>query len=511
MKSHKALKLRHGALALLLALPVTLLPAVAQAVPPQSSMQTNSEVMPPLNAVIGKSMLIRLPAPVSRMSVGNPVVADVNLLNPSELYLLGKEIGSTNLIVWYKGGGTSVTDINVNIDTASLEGQLHQLMPGEQDIRVSTAADSIVLQGTVSDSLRVDEAMGIAEAYVRKFNRPLVTDVTMPGKDQAVNISMATGASGAASSVRVAGARVINMLKVTAPQQVMLEVKVAEVSKSLLDKLGAEFNMHSAQGGWTAGILSSFLTDSGGVLSGSRGALKSLKIDAEKQDGLVKILAEPNIMAISGQTGKFLAGGRLFIPVSSTAAGVGVPTVTLEEKDFGVRLAFTPTVLEGGRINLKVAPEVSELSQTGSAFTTPDGSVTAVLPSFTVRNAETTVQLIDGQSFAIAGLIKNNVTETVKRFPMLGEVPIIGALFRSSEFQNDRTELLFVVTPRLVKPLPPNYALPTDHYHEPGRAGYFLGGQMEGAPSENDAPESTTGTPAAETAKPQPAGGFEMR
>jgi len=408
-----------------------------------------------------------------------------------------------------------VTDINVNIDTASLESQLHQLLPGEQDIRVSTAADSIVLQGTVSDVVKVDQAVSIAEAYVRKFNRSLVTDVKMPGKEQAVNISLAN-AQGGAGNVRVAGARIINMLRVSDPQQVMLEVKVAEVSKSLLDKLGAEFDMHSAQGGWTAGILSSFLTDSGGLLSGSRGALKSLKIDAEKQDGLVKILAEPNIMAISGQTGKFLAGGRIFIPVSNTnTGGLGIPTITLEEKEFGVRLAFTPTVLEGGRINLKVAPEVSELSQTGSPFTTTPtadgGSVTSILPSFTVRNAETTVQLNDGQSFAIAGLIKNNVTETVKRFPMLGEVPIIGALFRSSEFQNDRTELLFVVTPRLAKPLPPNYALPTDHYHQPGRAGYFLGGQMEGAPSEGDAPESTTGTPAAEAAKPQPAGGFETR
>jgi pilus assembly protein CpaC len=129
------------------------------------------------------------------------------------------------------------------------------------------------------------------------------------------------------------------------------------------------------------------------------------------------------------------------------------------------------------------------------------------LPSFTVRNAETTIQLNDGQSFAIAGLIKNNVTETVKRYPVLGEVPIIGALFRSSEFQNDRTELLFVVTPRLVKPLPPNYALPTDSYRQPSRAGFFLGGQMEGS-----APSSETSAEApAAAAQPQPAGGFETR
>lgn len=490
---------------------------------------SSTEVAPPLALVIGKSTVLRLPSPVARISVGNPVVADVNLLNPRELYLLGKEIGSTNLIVWYRGGGTSVTDITVNIDTASLQNELRTLMPGERDIRVSTAADSIVLQGTVSDALKVEQATSIAEAYVRKFNRPLVSEVRMPGEEKAVSISL-SNAQGAAGNVRVAGARVINMLKVSAPQQVMLEVKVAEVSKTLLDKLGSEFDMRSAQGGWTAGILSSFLTQSGGVLSGSRGALKALKIDAEKQDGLVKILAEPNIMAISGQTGKFLAGGRIFIPVSNTnTGGLGIPTITLEERDFGVRLAFTPTVLDcdaGGagancRINLKVAPEVSELAQTGSPFVTLN-DVTSVLPSFTVRNAETTVQLNDGQSFAIAGLIKNNVSETVKRFPMLGELPIIGPLFRSSEFQNDRTELLFVVTPHLVKPLPPNYALPTDHYRQPGRVGYFLGGKMEGPAPAGAEPAADPGSdkpaaspsgdkPAAAAPQPQPASGFEMR
>ncbi|MGE5321025.1 MAG: type II and III secretion system protein family protein [Hyphomicrobiaceae bacterium] len=496
---------------------------IATAAGKQTSLgvSTSTEIAPPLALVIGKSTILRLPSPAARISVGNPVVADVSLLNPRELYVLGKEIGSTNLIVWYRDGATSVADITVNIDTAGLQAELRQLMAGEQDIHVSTAADSIVLQGTVSDSLKVDYATSIAEAYVRKFNRSLVTDVNMPGENKAVSISLASDRGAAAGNVRVAGARVINMLKVSAPQQVMLEVKVAEVSKSLLDKLGAEFDMHSAQGGWTAGILSSFLTESGGLLSGSRGALKSLKIDAEKQDGLVKILAEPNIMAISGQTGKFLAGGRIFIPVSNTnTGGLGIPTITLEERDFGVRLAFTPTVLDCSagttgqncRINLKVAPEVSELAQTGSPFTTVNG-VTSVLPSFTVRNAETTVQLNDGQSFAIAGLIKNNVTETVKRFPMLGELPVIGPLFRSSEFQNDRTELLFVVTPHLVKPLPPNYALPTDHYHQPGRVGYFLGGQMEGSASNGDQPAAGPGSdqPAAGASQPQPASGFEMR
>jgi pilus assembly protein CpaC len=152
---------------------------------------------------------------------------------------------------------------------------------------------------------------------------------------------------------------------------------------------------------------------------------------------------------------------------------------------------------------------VSELSQTGSPFTSPDGSVTSVMPSFTVRNAETTVQLIDGQSFAIAGLIRNSSTQTVKRFPVLGEIPIIGALFRSSEFQDDKTELVFVVTPRLAKPLPPNYSLPTDNAVPPTRSEFFLGGKMEGTPAEKPAPADK---PATATAAPsQSAGGFEMR
>jgi pilus assembly protein CpaC len=339
---------------------------------------------------------------------------------------------------------------------------------------------------------------------VRKFNQSLVADVQMPNSAQGVNVSMGGGRE-VASTVRTTGARVVNMLSIRAPQQVMLEVKVAEVSKTLLDKLGAEFSANKTNGDWTYGIVSKFLSGAAGGLGAAKSLNDYLKIDAEKEDGLIKILAEPNIMAISGQTGKFLAGGRIFIPVASNNDIAG-RTITLEERDFGVRLAFTPTVLAGNRINLKVAPEVSELSQTGNPFTTIDG-VTSVLPSFTVRNAETTVQLIDGQSFAIAGLIKNNMKETVKRYPVLGEIPILGALFRSSEFQKDTTELLFVITPRLVKPLPPNYALPTDSFVEPTRAQFFLGGQMEGTPPAPAQAQAASTTPSAAA----PAGGFEMK
>ncbi len=455
----------------------------------------NTEIAPPMNLVIGKSTILRLPAPAARISVGNPVVADINLINPREAYLLGKEIGSTNLIVWTRDGTATVIDITVNIDAAALQARMRQLLPDEPDVTVDVAYDSVVLKGEVSDALKMDQVLAIADAFVRKFNRSLVSEVTMPGSDKGVSVSL-SGGRNASNAVNAAGARIVNMMHVRAPQQVMLEVKVAEVSKTLLEKLGAQLGATKTNGSWTYGILSEFLSDSTGLLSAFKSPTKFLDIDAEKQDGLIRILAEPNIMALSGQTGKFLSGGRIFIPVARDEN-----TITLEEKEFGIRLAFTPTVLAGGRIHLKVAPEVSELSQTGNPFTTIDG-VTSILPSFTVRNAETTVQLNDGQSFAIAGLIKNNSTQTVKRFPVLGEIPVLGALFRSSEFQDDKTELVFVVTPRLAKPLPPDYTLPTDNAVPPSRSEFFLGGKMEGsAPADNTA----AATP------PQGTGGFEMR
>lgn len=595
-------------LALLLSLAAAAQPLMAQTAQPQP-VQSQSEVMPPLNAVIGKSMLIRLPAPVARMSVGNPVVADVNLLNPTELYLLGKEIGSTNLIVWYKGGGTTVTDINVNIDTANLESQLRQLMPGEKDIRVSTAADSIVLQGTVSDSSKADQAMSIAEAYVRKFNRSLVTDVKMPGKDQPVNISL--GSQNATSAVQTAGARIINMLRVGAQQQVMLEVKIAEINKTLAERLGFDFyKRYTGDGGaWTKTIsgviggkpaagseldnilrsgsigtsstsgvtsasgLSNSLSNSTGfspvdvsafpnapigatanLLDGSgatfaagvtvpttseipitllqntaeqistslstsssnltnsaSSVVSSLSqmvpgtkdftdwlIDAQKTDGLVKILAEPTIVAISGQEGSFLAGGEIMIPVAQQDG-----VIQLEEKQFGVGLSFTPTVLEGGRINIKVAPEVSEFL--GFRDITSNQFGTTSVPFFSTRRVKTTVQLLEGQSLAIGGLLRDDFREAVQRFPVLGEIPILGTLFRSSDYQKEKTELLIVVTPRLSKPLAPDYVLPTDSFVEPSRSELLFEGKMEGRKPEN-------GEQPKPAANPQPtSGGFEVK
>ncbi|HSR02151.1 MAG TPA: hypothetical protein VLM20_05095, partial [Methylophilaceae bacterium] len=217
-----------------------------------------------------------------------------------------------------------------------------------------------------------------------------------------------------------------------------------------------------------------------GAVRGSNDSGRAVLIDAEKRDELVKILAEPSIMAISGQEGSFLAGGTIFIPVAQNSIN-GAGNITLEEKPFGVSVVFTPTVLAGGRINLKVAPEVSELSRTGVGVSAAGITGATILPSFTVRKASTTVQLIDGQSFAIGGLIKNNTTTNIKALPILGEIPILGALFRSTEFQKDKSELIFVVTPHLVKPISSeNVSLPTDNYVEPSRTDLFLKGKMEG-------------------------------
>jgi pilus assembly protein CpaC len=256
----------------------------------------------------------------------------------------------------------------------------------------------------------------------------------------------------------------------------MLEVKIAEVSKTLLDKLESGVMLHYAGGGWAAMLATNFLSGlAGGRLQVTKDGNKGVTLDAERKNGQVRILAEPTVMAISGQEGSFLAGGKILIPVSQDER-----RITLEEKEFGVGLRFTPTVLAGGRINLKVAPEVSELSREGVGVTAAGFSGGAILPLITTRRAMTTVQLHDGQSFAIGGLIRNNQSTNVRGLPLLGEVPVLGALFRSTDFQHDRSELLFVITAHLVKPLPAGQPLPTGDMAAPSRGELFLGGQPQG-------------------------------
>ncbi len=326
----------------------------------------NGEAVSPakMTLPIGKSTLLRLPEEVTNRTLANPSVAQAMLMAPATPYLLGVEVGTTNMILQGKSG-----------------------------------------------------------------------------------------------------------------KCIAIDVTVAEVSKILLDKLGVNVTGSPTSGAVTYSILSNFLTGSAGTVGVNRASGSGVNLDAEKKDSLIKILAEPNVMAIIGQEGSFLAGGRILIPVGQDGVG-GLGRVNLEEKEFGVGFKFTPTVLSGGRINLRVSPKVSELSREGIGISSVNGS-RSVLPLITTRRASTTVQVADGQSFAIGGLIKNNVTANIKAFPILGEILILGALFRSSDFQRDRTELVFIVTPRLVKPLPADYRLPTDGVLDPSRKDLFIDGKLE--------------------------------
>jgi pilus assembly protein CpaC len=470
--------------------------ARASAPRPCTSVSTD----PPTSVILGKSSVLKLSTPVTRMVVGgmgvghaarpsegngqaaapmppqqqgmNEGVADVDitLLSPTELFVLGKKSGSMNLVLQGSDGRCLVKDIIVTIDPAILQAKIAELMPEETGVKVRGAENAIVLTGKVSDALKLDDIVTLASSYGD-------------------------------------GKKVVNLLRVTTPQQVMLEVKIAEVSKTILDHFGLDFSRaYTSADGTRSRILSGIIGGTpavfgqfspGGTITGSAassvtgstaGAAASLStiskssslfgLDAEKQDGLIRVLAEPNIMAISGQSASFLSGGKIFIPVAQNGSGAG-NVITLEEKEFGVGLKFTPTVLDGTRINLKLVSEASELSQTGSPFTTVNGT-TSVLPSIATRRVDTTVQLNDGQSFAVAGLVKNNATETLKKFPGVGEIPVVGTLFSSSEFQKAQTELLFVITPHLVKPVNGPITLPTDNHVEPTRNEVMFLGQGEG-------------------------------
>ena len=487
--------------------------AVKQVAPPAAIAERPAPVScitvvsaPTINLDSGKSTLFRLPegTTLTLRTLGDEDVVQARMLNPQSLYLLGAGVGSTNMILQDARGVCTIVDVTVGMDGGALQAKLAQLLPEEKSIRVIAAADTIVLTGVVADAVTVDQAVSIANAYVRHS-----LDGGRLGSARAG--AGGQGGQSAQAAIGRQNVRVVNLLSVSAPQQVLLEVKVAEVAKTLVDKLGASVNLNRVNGGWTYSILTDFLSGGAGILDAFRSLTgEFVTIDAEKKDGLVKILAEPNLMAISGQEGSFLAGGKVYFPVAQSTTVGGAATITLYEQEFGVGLKFTPTVLAGGRINLKVTPEVSELSPEGVTIQSSTTAGRTIAPLITTRRASTTVQLYDGQSFAIGGLIKNNAGTDIKRFPVLGEIPIIGALFRSTAFQTDRTELIFVVTPRLVKPMNAAVRLPTDSYIEPSRVDLFLGGRMEGMPP---AAPPGSGAPAPNPAAAAPSGptGFEIK
>lgn len=407
---------------------------------------------------LNKSRVLRVSRPFAELRVGNPDVADVLPLTTQNVYILGKKPGSTSLsILAPDRNPIAVIDLMVSYDTEGIKRRLFELMPEEQ-IEVRGSANTVVLSGSVSSAGAVSNAQAVANSFA-------------PGK-------------------------VTNLLQVTGSQQVMLAVRFAEMKRTLVKKLGVEFDLLNIGNDANGFIFS------GGVLADAFGTLgiTNLNIgeatidaflDALETKGVVKTLAEPNLIALSGESASFLAGGEFPIPVAQDTTDVDnegnlTGAITVVFKQFGVGLSFTPTVLGDDIINLVVAPEVSAIDRTSEAGIGP-----FTVPGLTTRRAQTTVELRDGQSFAIAGLLQNDFSDNIRAFPFLGDLPIIGALFRSTEYQKGETELVIVVTPHLVKPAagPEHLALPTDNFVPPDELSLFLMGRTEGW---------TSGTPQAQ-------------
>ena len=471
--------------------------AAAPAAQPLRGPSCTGEVREGANVVVpvGKSTLVPLEEATTARTIGNPVVAQATLVSPRTLYIVGMSVGTTNMIIQGRSGACQMIDVMVGVDADGLQHTLRQLMPNERGIRVTTAAGNLVLSGNVSNAPAAQQVVQIATAYA-------ASQPTQQSQSSTSNVGGATSTQQVSTSGGSTG--VLNMMTVDSPQQVMLEVKVAEVAKTLVNKMGSSLNLQGGFGSWTGALVSSLLSGAQSAIAASKANRLPFagEIDAQKDDQLTKILAEPNLVTVSGQEASFLAGGRVFIPIPQTSTG-GSNTITLQEEEFGVGLKFTPTVLANGRINLKVAPEVSDLSPTGVAVSATGVNATSILPLITTRRAATTVQMNDGESFAIGGLIGNNITGSLKAFPGLGEVPVIGALMRSTNFQQDRTELVFIITPHLVKPMAnPNLPLPTDSFTQPNEVDIYATGNMEGRGAKRrTSPATAPNTSAAPTSQ----------
>lgn len=407
---------------------------------------------------VGKSVIFKTSQAIKSAIIADPKIADCVIASlpnepPREICVTAKSPGATRLIIT-QAGKMVTYDLTVSYDIAGLKQKLNEMMPDENDIQVVATNKSITLSGRISSTVRLSQVLAIADGFAPKGG-------------------------------------INNLLEVAGVHQVMLEVRVAEMSKNLTNRLGFNFAYSNGSGEFGLAQLASLAaltSEDATVASGPLGLLVSPAvsalfrvkhgnnswtnfIDALKEDGLVKVLAEPTLIALSGQSANFLAGGEFPIPVPQ-----GLGTVAIEYKSFGVGLSFTPVVLDDKKINIKVAPEVSELDySTGFTITG------YVVPGLTTRRTSTTVELGDGQSFAIAGLLKDNTRDTVSKYPFIGEVPILGALFRSNDYQRNETELIIIVTPHIVKPLDvARQPLPTDYYTAPNAWEFYGLGLTEG-------------------------------
>jgi pilus assembly protein CpaC len=441
-----------------------------------------------LEVPIHRAEILQLGAPVTRVSIGNPEVADLVIIRANQVYVLGRQLGTTNVLLWDRDDSlVGTVNVEVTHDLESLKAKLHTLLPDER-VEVHSAQRSIVLRGQVSSIAVMDVALEVARAYLVE-TRGTASSAT--GSDGGADSGSRSGGDPGAGYGSRSGSQVINQLQVAGAQQVILEVKVAEISRNVLKRLDAQFNaIHTGYDDWTLGGVNGGLTQEGAGLPfrpdpqiiQSAGLFTSflndsflfdLAIDAAKDNGMARILAEPTLTTLTGEEARFLSGGEFPIPVPQ-----GDQSVTVEFREFGVGLGFLPVVLGDGIINARLSISVSELISTAGLGVQPAGSTASfVVPSLSKRSADVTVELREGQTLAIAGLINENMRELVSRFPGLGDLPILGNLFRSQDFRRNETELVILVTPHLAKPISPDQIrLPTDGYEEPSDVGFFLFG-----------------------------------
>nr|WP_234976340.1 type II and III secretion system protein family protein [Vibrio quintilis] len=425
-----------------------------------------------------KSAYVSLAGKASRVSLGDPEVLDIVMLKSNELFLIGKKLGTTNLMVWDRRGRLiDSIDIEVIHDLNSLKSKLYEFLPDEE-IKVHSAKDRLILSGQISSQARMMQALRIAETYAAA---------------QSVEQSAAGGVKALkASSEKKDDNPVVNLMTIGGAQQVMLEVSVAEVQRSLVRRFDSNFHFFEtngkfAWGGTAAGgiidditggigpIFNSPSIDETGLLSTfiDGDTLFTLALDIAKENGVAKVLAEPNLTALSGSKARFLAGGEFPIPVPDDDG------ITIEYKEYGVILSFTPTVLSDKQINLDLSVDVSEIASTSTFTYNLSGTDTVFyIPPITRRSASSTVELADGQTIGIAGLLSENVRDSIRKLPGFGDIPILGQLFRSQEYISGETELVILVTPRLAKPIDRSkVTLPTDTFVEPNDLEYYLLGQ----------------------------------
>lgn len=417
-----------------------------------------------------KSAFIQLSAKAKRVSLGDPNVLDIIMLKSDEVFLIGNRLGSTNLMAWDRRGNLiEAIDIEVIHDVNSLKSKLYEFLPDEK-IEVHSSQNRLVLSGQVSSQDNMMKALKIAETYAA---------------------ARQADAAPASRSAEISKTNVINLMSVGGAQQVMIEVTVAEVSRDLVRRFNTNFGFFESNGkfGWGGTSVGSTITSTSSAIStvfnsptiDSTGLLGtfldgdtmfSLALDIAKTNNTAKVLAEPTLTALSGTKAEFLAGGEYPIPVPDDDG------LTIQYKEYGVGVKFIPTILSDKKINLNLAIDVSEVAASGSI--TYGGSTTGTysVPPFTRRSASSTLELADGQTIGIAGMFKNNVRDVITKFPGLGDLPIIGQLFRSQSYISGESELVILVTPHLAKPIDKSKVrLPTEGFVEPGDWKYYLLGQ----------------------------------